>query len=87
MTFARPPANRCKVAALPQGPPVVGFGVPAPSAIRPMHDPTTTTRLEGLRIYEGDELIFDGADPTTYVLCESADELAAALAVGELEVL
>ncbi len=27
-----------------------------------MHDPTTTTGLEGLRIYKGDELVFDRLD-------------------------
>jgi hypothetical protein len=67
---------------------MVSFRVPAPSAFRPMHDPTTTG-LEGLRIYDGDEVVFDGSDPTTYVLCETAEELEAAfaaLAVGELKV-
>jgi hypothetical protein len=45
-----------------------------------MHDPHTTTGLEGLRIYEGDELVFDGSDPTAYIVCETAEDLAAALA-------
>ena len=45
-----------------------------------MHDPHTSTSLEGLRIYEGDELVFDGADPTTYVVCETAAAITAALA-------
>jgi len=47
-----------------------------------MHDPATTTGLEGLRIYEGDELVFDGSDPTTYVVCSTAEELAAAMGLN-----
>ena len=66
MTLARPPANRCKVAALPQRPTRAGFRGPAPSAIRPMHNTNTDITLEQLRIYDGDELIFDGSDPSTY---------------------
>jgi hypothetical protein len=45
-----------------------------------MHDPHTSTSLEGLRIYDGDELIFDGSDPTTCVVCKTAADIAAALA-------
>jgi len=44
-----------------------------------MHDPATTTGLEGLRIYEGDELVFDGCDPTTYVICTTGAQIAAAI--------
>lgn len=40
-----------------------------------MHDPTTTTGVEGLRMYEGGELVFDGSDPTTYTVRESAAAL------------
>lgn len=36
----------------------------------------------GLRIYEGDALVFDGSDPTTYIVCETADDFAAALAAS-----
>ncbi len=75
--------RRCKVASLPQGPPLVGFRAPASSPIRPMHDQHTTTALAGLRIYEDDRLIFDGSDPTTYTVCQSADDIAAALASND----
>jgi len=30
-----------------------------------MHDPHTILSLERLRIYDGDELVFDGSDPST----------------------
>ena len=72
---------RCKVAALPQRPTRAGFRGPAPSAIRPMHDTDTDITLEQLRIYDGDELIFDGSDPSTYMVCETAEQLKAAFAV------
>jgi hypothetical protein len=36
-----------------------------------MHDPDTTIPLEQIRIYDGDELIFDGSDPSTYTVCTS----------------
>ena len=45
-----------------------------------MHDPHTTTGLEGLRIYDGDELVLAGSDPTPYIVCETPEDLAAALA-------
>ena len=56
----------------------------------PMHDPHTTTDidLERVRIYEGDELIFDGADPTTYVVLQTPEQIAdfcARLAAGPLD--
>ena len=38
--------------------------------------------IDRLLIYDGDELIFDGADPSTYILIEpgmSAEQIAAAL--------
>ena len=82
MTLARPPAKRCKVAALPPRPTRAGFRVPASSAIRPMHDTDTDITLEQLRIYDGDELIFDGSDPTTYTVCETAEQLVAAFAAA-----
>ena len=82
MTLARPPANRCKVAVLPRGPTRAGFRGPASSAIRPMHDTDTNIPLEQLRIYDGDELIFDGSDPTTYTVCETAEQLEAAFAAA-----
>jgi hypothetical protein len=55
-----------------------------------MHAPHTTTDidLERVRIYEGDELIFDGSDPTTYVVLQTAEQIAdfcARLAAGPLD--
>jgi len=55
-----------------------------------MHDPHTHTDidLEQVRIYEGDELIFDGSDPTSYVVLETAEDVAefcARVAAGELQ--
>ena len=55
---------------------MAGFRVPAPSAIRPAHEHP----LEQLRIYDGDELIFDGSDPSTYTVCQTAADIATALA-------
>jgi len=60
----------------------VGFRVPAPSAIRAMHDPHTTTSLDEILIYEDGELVFDGSDPSTYTVYETAADLAAALTAG-----
>ena len=57
------------------------FRGPAPERDRAMHDPDTTIPLEQIRIYDGDdELIFDGSDPSTYTVCTTAEELAAAFA-------
>ncbi len=50
-----------------------------------MHDPDTITILKGIRIYEDDELVFDGDDPSTYIVHESAEQLAAALTAGHDE--
>ncbi len=55
-----------------------------------MHDPHTHTDidLEAVRIYDGDELIFDGSDPSTYVVLETAEEIdafCARIAAGELD--
>jgi hypothetical protein len=36
--------------------------------------------IAGLLIYDGDDLIFDGDDPSTYILCETAEDLQAAFA-------
>jgi hypothetical protein len=47
----------------------------------PMHDPDLITSLQGLRITCGDELLFDGSDPSTYTICETAEDLAAALSL------
>jgi len=47
-----------------------------------MHDPDISISLEGLRIYEDDELVFDGSDPSTYTVCEIATDIATALAAG-----
>ena len=58
----------------------MGFRGTASSAIRPMHDTDTNVPLEQLRIYDGDELIFDGSDPTSYTVCETAEQLEAAFA-------
>ena len=45
-----------------------------------MHDTDTDITLEQLGIYDGDELIFDGSDPSTYMVCETAEQLEAAFA-------
>jgi hypothetical protein len=49
-----------------------------------MHDPTTPNRLGRLVIYESDEVLYDSADPSTYIVCETAQEIAAALAAMAL---
>jgi hypothetical protein len=56
----------------------------------PMHDPHTHTDRDpaAIRIYEGDELIFDGSDPTSYVVLGTADDVeafCARIAAGPLE--
>ena len=58
----------------------VDFRGPAPERDRAMHDPDTTIPLEQIRIYDGDELIFHGSDPSTYTVCTTAEELEAAFA-------
>jgi len=50
-----------------------------------MHDPHTTTSLSGLRIYVGDELVFDGDDPSTYTVCHTAQNLERAIAAAAAE--
>ena len=55
----------------------MGFRAPAPSAIGPMHN-TDTTSLPDLVIYD-DELLLDTTDPSTYTVCNTAAEIAAAL--------
>lgn len=47
-----------------------------------MHDTDTDIPLEQLRIYDGDTLIFDGSDPSTYTICETAEQLEAAFAAA-----
>ena len=47
-----------------------------------MHDTDTNIPLEQLRIYEADELSFDGSDPTSYTVCETAEQLKAAFAAA-----
>ena len=42
-------------------------------ATRPMHDSDIPIKLEQLRIYEDDELIFDGSDPTTYTILRTPE--------------
>ena len=42
----------------------------------------TNITLEQLRIYDGDELISDGSDPSTYTVCETAEQLKAAFAAA-----
>ena len=56
------------------------FRGPTPERDQAMHDPDTTIPLEEIRIYDGDELLFDGSDPCTYTVCATAEELAAAFA-------
>ena len=41
-----------------------------------MHDSDIPIKLEQLRIYEDDELIFDGSDPTTYTILRTPEQLA-----------
>jgi hypothetical protein len=49
-----------------------------------MHDPHTNTHtntsvdidLQRVRLYDGDELIFDGADPSSYVVLQTPEQLA-----------
>ena len=43
--------------------------------------------LEGLVIYDGDELIFDGSDPSTYIVCRTPEDIRRALeaALGGLD--
>ena len=54
----------------------MGFRVPTASVTRSMHNTDNTPNdLAGIRIYDGDELIFDGDDPTTYVICETAEQI------------
>jgi hypothetical protein len=69
---------------------MVGFRVPAPCAMGPMHDPHTHTGIDvaAIRIYEHDELIFDGSDPTSYVVLATAEDVeafCARVAAGPLE--
>jgi len=47
-----------------------------------MHDTDTDITLGQLRIYDGDEVIFDGSDPSTYIVCETAEQLEAAFAAA-----
>lgn len=56
----------------------MGFRVPAPSAIGPMHDADTTS-LPELVSYGDDELLLDTADPSTYTVCNTAADIATAL--------
>jgi len=50
-----------------------------------MPDTDNTTSLEGLLIYEDDELVLDGADRSAYTVCETAAEIAAALTTDTSE--
>lgn len=36
--------------------------------------------LAGLLIYDGDELIFDRDDPSTYIICNTSEDLQRAFA-------
>ena len=58
---------------------MVGFRAPAPSAIGPMHTADTTTSRNDLVIQDDDEVLIDTADPSTYTVCETAADIAAAL--------
>jgi hypothetical protein len=55
-----------------------------------MHDPHTHTDIDlaAVRIYEDDELIFDGSDPSSYVVLETPEDIAAfcaRIAAGPLQ--
>lgn len=43
-----------------------------------MREPATP--FAGWLLYEDDELILDGEDPTTYIACETAEDISRALA-------
>ena len=45
-----------------------------------MPDQPSSDSLTGLVIYDGAELIFDGDDPATYIVCHTADDIQAAFA-------
>lgn len=67
------------------GPPAAGFRAAGPCVTRTMTNPDTPNDeilpfpLEELLIYEDDEVVFDGADPRTYVTLEDwARELGGA---------
>jgi hypothetical protein len=47
-----------------------------------MHHMETNITLQRLRIYDGGELIFDGSDPSTYTVCETAEQLEATFAAA-----
>jgi hypothetical protein len=44
-----------------------------------MHDPQNIP-LADIRIYESEELVFDGSDPDTYIVIDSPEQLAAVFA-------
>lgn len=48
--------------------------MPQPDQQQPR--PAAALPFEDFLIYEGDELIFDGRDPSTYVVCETAEDIA-----------
>ena len=56
----------------------MGFRAPAPSTIGPMQN-TDTTSHPDLVIYDDDELLLDTADPSTYTVCTTPSDIAAAL--------
>ena len=45
-----------------------------------MPEQPTPDTLTGLLIYDQDELIFDGDDPSTYIVCNTAEDLERAFA-------
>jgi len=53
---------------------------PTPAEENAMADLPVAAAVAGLLIYDGDDLIFDGDDPSTYILCETAEDLEAAFA-------
>ena len=53
-----------------------------PSLNRLRRDTDTNIPLKQLCIYDGDELVFDGSDPNTYTVCETAEQFEAAFAAA-----
>jgi hypothetical protein len=48
------------------------------------HD-TDPIPLADLVIYDGDELLFDGSDASTYTVCHTAEDIRRALGAGRAD--